>query len=293
MTTTTTFVRRHPVATYFALTFAISWVGAGLAIGEGGGMRGSTPASDPRFQYALIAMLAGPSIAGILMTALVHGRQGLRDLLARLLMWRAGAAWYAVALLTAPLLMLATLLTLSLTSREFLPGIVMANDGATILLVGLAVGASAGLLEELGWTGFAIPALRLRHDGLTTGLIVGIWWSAWHLLPNIWAREAASGELGLSTYMTWTILNVFVGYLTAFRVLMAWVYDHTRSLLVGMLMHVSFTASLLVFNPLGISGANLVTFSAALAAAIWVVVALVALAGSTTPRRLPLRRRAA
>ena len=58
------FVTRHPVAAYFALTFAISWGGALLAIGGSGGMRGTTPASDPRFAYALIAMLAGPSVTG-------------------------------------------------------------------------------------------------------------------------------------------------------------------------------------------------------------------------------------
>jgi hypothetical protein len=64
---------RHPAATYFTLAFAISWGGALLAIGSGGGMRGTTPASDPRFAYALVAMLGGPSVAGVLMTWLVSG----------------------------------------------------------------------------------------------------------------------------------------------------------------------------------------------------------------------------
>ena len=38
------------------------------------------------------------------MTGLVYGRAGLRDLLTRMTRWRVGARWYAVALLTAPLL---------------------------------------------------------------------------------------------------------------------------------------------------------------------------------------------
>jgi hypothetical protein len=50
------------------------------------------------------AMLAGPSVAGILLTGLVSGRAGLRELLSRLLRWRVGAGWYAVALFPAPLL---------------------------------------------------------------------------------------------------------------------------------------------------------------------------------------------
>ena len=151
---------------------------------------------------------------------------------------------------------------------------------------------SAGVSEELGWTGFAIPTLRRCYGVIATGLIVGIWWSARHLLPNVWSSPAASGDLAVSVFLTATAVGVFIGYLTAFRVLMVWVYDRTESLFVAMLMHVSLTASLLILNPLGISGAHLVAYSFALAAALWVVVGVVALANARR-RREPLSRRAA
>jgi membrane protease YdiL (CAAX protease family) len=207
MSTIKTFITRHPVAAYFALTFAISWGGALLAIGGSGGMWGTTPTSDPLFVYALMAMLAGPSVTGILLTALVYGRTGFREFRSRLLKWRVGANWYAVALLTAPLLMTATLFALSLTSPAFLPGIFTTDDNTSLLLVSLAVGLSAGVFEELGWTGFAIPALRRRYGLLATGLIVGIWWSAWHLLPNVWSSRAASGELDVSVFLAATAVG--------------------------------------------------------------------------------------
>jgi hypothetical protein len=89
----------------------------------------------------------------------------------------------------------------------------------------------------------------------------------------VWSSRAASGELPVLLYLSATAWGVFVGYLTAFRVLMVWVYDRTESLSLAMLMHVSFTASLLILSPLNISGVNLLTFSFALAAALWVVVA--------------------
>lgn len=41
-------------------------------------------------------------------------------------------------------------------------------------------------------------------------------------------------------------------------------------------MHVTLTASLLILNPLGISGTSLQIFSFALAATVWVVVAVIA-----------------
>jgi len=273
------FVARHPVSAYFALTFAISWGCALLAIGGSGGMQGTTPSSDPRFVYAVIAMLAGPSLTGILLTAFIYGRAGLRALLSRLVAWRVSPVWYAVALLTGAAVMTPTLLVLSSTSAAFLPGIITSDHKTSLVLVSLAVGLSAGVFEELGWTGFAIPTLRRRYGIVATGLIVGIWWSAWHLFPNVWSSRAASGELPMSVFLTATGFSVFVGYLTAFRVLMVWVYDHTKSLLVAMLMHLSFTASLLILNPLNISGAHLLTYSFALAAAMWGVISVIATVG--------------
>ena len=97
-----------------SLTFAISWGGILLVVGPGG-----FPGTPEQFETLLplvgLAMLAGPPVAGILLTGLVHGRAGLREFLSRLLRWRVGPRWYAVALLTAPLLMLTvTPLALSL-----------------------------------------------------------------------------------------------------------------------------------------------------------------------------------
>ena len=95
-------------------------------------MRGTTPASDPRFAYALMAMLAGPSLTGLLLTVLFHRGTGLREFVSRLLTCRVGAKWYGVALLTAPVLMLATLLALSFISPVFLPGIFTSDDKASL-----------------------------------------------------------------------------------------------------------------------------------------------------------------
>ena len=116
----------------------------------------------------------------------------------RLLRWRVGARWYAVALLTAPLSMMAVLLALSLISPEFLPRIFTTSDKATLLLMGIAVGLVAGIFEELGWTGFAIPRMRLRYGVLATGLFVGVLWGAWHFFMNFWASGITSGELPLA-----------------------------------------------------------------------------------------------
>jgi hypothetical protein len=76
---------------------------------------------------------------------------------------------------------------------------------------------------------------------------------------------------------------------------MVWVYDRTEgSLLVAMLMHASLTGSVLfIFMPLAISGVALLSWYLVLAAALWVVVAAVAVVGGGRLSRRPLRRRVA
>ncbi|NIV35134.1 MAG: CPBP family intramembrane metalloprotease, partial [Anaerolineae bacterium] len=127
-----------------------------------------------------------------------------------------GVRWYAIALLTAPLSMIAVLFALSLTSPLFLPGIVTTDDKATLLLTGIVAGLMVGFFEELGWTGFAIPRLRLRYGVLTTGLIVGLLWGAWHFLL-FWESGSFSGALSLAL-----LLGRLFSWLPAYRVLMVW-----------------------------------------------------------------------
>ena len=289
MTTIQAFIKGHPLVSYFALTFAISWGGVLLVIGGPGGIPGIPEQFETLLPVVILALLAGPSAAGILLTGLVDGRAGFRELLSRLLRWRVGVRWYAVALLTAPLLFTAIPLVLSLLFPEFLPGIFTTDDKASLLLLGIAAGLVAGIFEELGWTGFAIPRLRLRYGVLTTGLIVGVLWGAWHFLVNFWSSGSPSGAFSLILLLHSVLFSV--GILPAFRVLMVWVYDRTGSLLVAMLMHVSLTTGNVIFVPLA-TGVPLVAWSLVLAAALWVVVAAVAATNRGQLSRQPLPRMA-
>jgi len=266
LTTIKAFIKSHPVLTYFALTFAISWGAILVVVGPGG-----LPVTTEQLTMLGLATLLGPSVAGILLTGLASGRVGLRELLSRLLRWRVGARWYAVALLTAPLSTAAVLLALSLLSPEFLPVIFTSDDKATLLLTGIAAGLVVGFFEELGWTGFAIPRLRLRYSVLTTGLIVGVLWGAWHYLL-FWESDSFSGALPLAL-----LLARLFSWLPAYRVLMVWVYDRTGSLLVAMLMHVSLVASTVIVEP-PLTGGALLTYILVRAAVLWVAIAAVAVA---------------
>lgn len=269
MTTIKDFIKRHAVLSYFILTFVLSWGGVLVVIGSGG-IPGTSEETKRLFPIALVAMLSGPSIAGVLLTGLVYGRAGIRELRSRMLKWRVGARWYAVALLTIPLLAMPMLFTLSLTSSLFLPGIVTAENKVSLLLSAFAIGLAAGLFEELGWTGFAVPRLRMQYGILTTGLIVGLLWGAWHFLVTFWASGDSSGALSLDLLLP--PLLFYIGVLPAYRVLMVWLYGCTDSLLVTMLMHASLTANTLFILMPVVTGMPLMTYYLLLTVALWIAI---------------------
>ena len=277
---------RHPVLTYFVLTFLISWSGILVVLGPGA-FTGATAPTDLQLPFVYLAMFAGPAVAGLLLTGVVSGKAGFRDLLSRLLRWRVDARWYVVALLTAPLVVTAVLLPLSLSSAGFLPGIFASNEKVSLLVIGFAVGLMTGLCEELGWTGFVIPRLRLRHGVLTTGLTVGLLWGVWHF--PLFSGGDLSGALPLALFLPVQLFS----FLAAYRVLMVWVYDRAGSLPVAMLMHASLTASTLILQPLDVTGMRALTYDLVLAAALWLLIAALALANGRQLSRPTLRPRAA
>jgi membrane protease YdiL (CAAX protease family) len=291
MATITVFIKRHPVLSYYALTFAISWGSFLITVGRGPGGFAATPEQvQALIPYLVPAMLLGPGLVSILLTGLIDGRAGLRTFRSRLLGWRVGARWYAVALLTAPLVFIAVFILLSLSSPEFLPRIVTASDKTSVLLMGIAVGLAAGIFEELGWTGFAIP--RLRYSVLSMGLFVGVLWGAWHLLQGYWASGVTSGELSPALWLADAVAGTLVGQLVAYRILMVWVYEHTGSLPVAMLMHASLAAFTFILFPPSAIMANLIS-GFACAAALWVVVGALAVANHGHLSGQPLQRRVA
>ena len=125
------FFKPHPVLTYYILTFVISWGGILLAVGPRG-IPGIPGQMERMIPVIIVPMLAGPTLASILMSGILDGRAGYRVLLSRLLRWRVGIGWYAVALLITPLLMMVMPFLLSLFDSSFFPH-VTSEDKASVL----------------------------------------------------------------------------------------------------------------------------------------------------------------
>jgi membrane protease YdiL (CAAX protease family) len=278
------FFQRWPVLAYFVLTFVLSWGGWILIIG-GAPLAADNWRSDPRVLIALLAAPLAPALAGVLLTGIVSGRAGYRLLGTRLLSWRVQARWYAAALLPAPLVAMTTgvLLALALGSSDFLPAAVTTQDTLGLLLRGIVTGLIVAVGEELGWTGYAMPRLRQRYRAVTTGLFVGVLWGAWHF-PLFWESHSFTDGLSLSL-----LLVALFSWLPAYRILMVWVSDRTRSLFVPILMHASLSATQLVLLPADLSDTQSLISMLARSGAWWVIVAAVALATRHGRSQEPLR----
>jgi uncharacterized protein len=176
-------LRRHRVACYLGVTFAVTW-GAWLGLAAMG--RTVTAGFSPLYMIGLV----GPLLGAVVTTAIVGGRRGVRDLAAQMLRVRVGMRWWGVAA-GLPLVIAATTYIVLTAYSMFMFAPVALPTTATlgqltgfpithpIVLAGLLI-AINGFGEETGWRGFLLPALQRRWSPLVASLIVAVIWAAWH-----------------------------------------------------------------------------------------------------------------
>ena len=231
---TQSLLRRHPLISFFVLTYAVTWLlWAPLVI-----FRGRVPGSLG-FVLAMLGSLV-PSAMGILFVALLRGGSGVRTLLRRLLHARIGLRWYLAVL---ALTMLAPLgLGVSVLFGGATPVV-----GTTILgvlsLFAFSIFPGSAVGEEIGWRGFALPRMQARQSALKASLVLGILWGSWHL--PLWLTGTEGHPIGLFV--------PFVLAVIATSVICTWLYNGTGgSLLIIVLYHAGINLPITVLiTPLG------------------------------------------
>lgn len=80
--------------------------------------------------------------------------------------------------------------------------------------------------EELGWQGYAYGRLRDRWSSLESGVILGVVWALWHVVPFV--------EMGRSgDWIVWHSLCM-----VAMRVVIVWLFVNTgQSVFIAVLFH--------------------------------------------------------
>jgi uncharacterized protein len=213
---------------YFVLAFAFTWA---LWVPAALEARGLIP---PLPVPAGFLGVFGPMVAAIVVTALEGGRAGLRSLLGRIVRWRVAPIWYAVAILGPFVLTLAAIaLHVVLGGQPPSPRLLVGTL-PTLLIVVVYMMITVALGEEVGWRGYALPALQARYSALVASLILGVMWALWHL-PVFFNPDTLYSNLPFL---------LFLAYMVAFAVLITWVFNSAGgSVLIAILVHAVMNAS--------------------------------------------------
>ncbi len=203
-------VKRHPLITFFVLTYAISWT--------------FLPIEAVRF------LPSGPLFAALIVIPITQGWAGLKELGSRMIRWRVRWYWYVVAIgLPLAVVMLTAGLNVALGASA--PSMVQFSSVSTILLVFAVRLVNPGdgpMGEEPGWRGFALPGLQSSLSPLVSTVLLAVLVTGWHV-PILFLEEG-----GLQP-------SFFVGYLlgsVAVTFWYTWMFNHTGgSVLITIISH--------------------------------------------------------
>jgi membrane protease YdiL (CAAX protease family) len=214
---------RFPVAWFFVLVFVLQAV-----------VMFANRFAPARVGHILWPYLANPSVAGLLMILWLQGLPGIRRVLHQLTPWAMGRAWpMLIVCLILPLA--GMLLTVALlAARGF-----HARSATTSDLLNYLYNAfidkgflGSGLIEEIGWRGFALPYLQRRHSALVSSLIIGLVWGLWHV-PFFAAQRP----------FPWEYLALFIPSVIVYSVIFTSFYNITGGSIVAIiLLHGSLNA---------------------------------------------------
>lgn len=252
----TSFIKRYPQAVFWGIVWAASFFGYFMNV--------MYPSDFWGF------MVWASFLGGALITAIDAGRSGLKTYFSRIVRWRVGIQWYAVALFL-PLALRLVAFGLNIASGAAMPTSIQWPEWGDMLFELLIVFFFIALGEEPGFTGFSLPRFMVGRSALAASLIVGVLRTIWHL-PLI-----ITGEEPLTI-----ILIIIAG-----AVLITWLFNHTKgSVLLVMIMHTSLNLWVFFFQPL-FSGAEAVRQETWLAVAFVGAAVLLALVAGWELGRKP------
>ena len=225
-----TFVKKYPAISMLILSQIL---GAGMISPI---LAGMVPADS---MFLLIAAYSA-SLTGVILTAIVSGKTGLREMFRRLLIWRVGIGWWAFSLFAFGLMFLGGTVLAALLSGS--PLHVNLNQPLYMIvpMIIMQFFFDSGLGEELGWRGFLLPRLQARYNALISSIIIAIVWGLWHW--PLFALEGMSPtyEMGQAWGVVPSLLGYTVVVIFPYSILFTWLYNNTKgSLLLAFVFHAS------------------------------------------------------
>jgi uncharacterized protein len=155
-----------------------------------------------------------PTLAAAILVSRQQGAAGVKRLVARPFDWRRirPALWYAPIFLLIPLLLAVEYGVLRAMGRA----VPLPAFPVWLVPVFFAAFFLPAACEEIGWSGYALEPLQARWSALGAGLLIGLVWAAFHVVPNTQVPHPPMWHIGQ------------FGNTVALRVLLVWIYNNTR-----------------------------------------------------------------
>lgn len=226
---------KYPLAVFTLVAYAISWACWFPIIDS---IQADLFASGGVTVGLLLLGGYGPSIAAIIVSAITGGKAEVKALFKRMIKGRTGIKWWAVVLLTGPLIFAMGTAGYLLAGGDL--GVLNKGLIPWIPIIFIASLPFGPLGEELGWRGFALRQLDSKKHFVMSSLIIGVIWTFWHA-PLFWA---ASGTAVSGLAVTFTSVGLFLAGVTGTSFIYTWVHNHTGgSVLMAILLHLGWNAA--------------------------------------------------
>jgi membrane protease YdiL (CAAX protease family) len=217
------------IALFFLLAYAISWA---FFIPRALSVQKVIALEIPPIIHFLGAY--GPMIAAFIVIGIANGWEGIRELIGRIFRWRIGLPWLLIAAFSPVALFFVSLVVNRILVGNWQGihqfGFLPEYPGLSWYVGWLVWIFTFGLGEEIGWRGYALPALQWDRSARSATLILGLFWAFWHT-PTFFYNY----ELSLFSVIAF-IVSILSG-----AVVLTWLYNSTRgSLLAVILWHGSF-----------------------------------------------------
>jgi membrane protease YdiL (CAAX protease family) len=215
---------------YFTLAYLISWIIWLPLILPKYGI--NVLPVLPKYHHYLGSF--GPMIAAFIMKYISDGRNGIIDLLKRLLQWNVKWVWYIIVFIIPILLVIASgYINELINNQPFTMNGFSTNDEFPefgVLSYFLFNLFTFGIGEETGWRGYALPVLQKRFTALTATVILAVGWACWHIPAFIYRPLYSQMDVA-------GIAGFFISMLMG-AIILTWLYNSTKgSLLIVAIFH--------------------------------------------------------